>query len=118
MEKAFTELRDALVSYGHDEGYVFALEKPKMAVDNGVEKELTASFRMVPNPDGLSAEEVFFRLDAPLVGVSPDAYGHKIELEGRTVEVCGVNPRARKYSLIVRDLSDGKQYKVPHVVLD
>ena len=118
MEKAFKELKDALVSYGHDEGFVYSFDNPKIISDGISPVEITASFRMLPNPEGLSAEQVFFNADAPALGLSKDAYGHQVELDGKTVEVFGVNPRARKYKLLVRDVATGDMFKVPLFPLD
>lgn len=118
MKRAFEELKDAMVSYGHDEGYVFTFDNPKIISDGISDLEISASFRMLPNPEGLPAEQVFFNADAPTLGLSKDAYGHQVELDGKTVEIFGVNPRARKYKLLVRDVATGATYKSPLFPLD
>jgi len=45
-------------------------------------------------------------------GLSADSYGERFEHNGDTFELVGVKPRATKYPIVARKISDGGLYKL------
>lgn len=62
--------------------------------------------------DVSSKAEADFKKYAPLFGLDPDAYGHLFIHGGKTFEVCGMKPSARKYPVLAKEIGgDERVYK-------
>lgn len=47
------------------------------------------------------------------MGISPDHYGDIVEQNGKKFQIIGLNPRAKKYVLETKAVSNGERYDLP-----
>ena len=60
--------------------------------------------------DGSSVGEYNdFILNCKKFGISKELYGKKININNKVYEICGINSRARKYPIELRDVNTGER---------
>lgn len=117
MKQQVQELQEAMKEHGNHQGYAIDFGRVTIDTQTG---EATYQVRMLPNPDFNNPEKVLFEHGLRLLGAShyADAFGKQVVLNSQKLTVYGINPRARKYPVLVRNDQTGTSYKVPLEFLD
>ena len=95
----------------------------KVAAKHGITLEIgnisfsADSFRTTlsakSSADPLENAKSDFIKSAYSVGLLKDAFGKTFDVRGDTFKIIGVKPRSHKYPVIGKDMSNGKEYKLP-----
>lgn len=69
------------------------------------------TFKVTFALQGHDPYEEEFRQFAGAYGLSPDDFGRRLTISGRTYEICGVSPRSPKYPILAKRVGTDSTYK-------
>ena len=69
------------------------------------------TFKVTLALQGHDPYEEEFKQFAGAYGLSPDDFGRRVTLSGRTYEICGVSPRSSKYPILAKRVGTDFTYK-------
>jgi len=71
--------------------------------------EFTAKLEVSNRPtNGLSKEQNYFNQECHYYGLDKSDFKKKVKLDGKEYIIEGINPRGKKYKIILMDVSKGK----------
>lgn len=79
-------------------------------VGNATYDETDIHFKVDIASASADTERVRWEQNCRYFGLVPEDYGKEITLQGQKFAVVGVKPKARKNCIIVRRISDGKEF--------
>lgn len=103
-------IKDALKEVGAEHGLSFELGKMTFLDTSFTLKVECVINNGSDNCDNVVAKHTWDE-HCVLFALSPEDFGKTFESNGSTFEICGCKPNNRKYPIITKNLSNGKQFK-------